>query len=153
MAINIVLVEPEIPGNTGSISRTCAVTGTQLHLVEPLGFDIGEKQVRRAGLDYWKHLNVQVHKSLDDFFENTQGVYYYCSTKASQYYHEVSFEDDCYLLFGKESKGLPEQLVFGNPEYAIKIPMKDGLRSLNLANAVGIVLYEALRQQGFDGLV
>ena len=153
MSINIVLVEPEIPANTGNISRTCAVTGTQLHLVEPLGFDIGEKQVRRAGLDYWQHLNVQVHKSLDDFFKNTQGVYYYCSTKAGRYYHEVKFEDDCYLLFGKETKGLPEDLIFNNPEYAIKIPMKDGLRSLNLSNAVGIVVYEALRQQGFVGLI
>ena len=153
MSINIVLVEPEIPANTGNISRTCAVTGTQLHLVEPLGFDISDKQVRRAGLDYWPHLNVQVHKSLDDFFKNTQGIYYYCSTKAKKYYHEVDFEQDCYLLFGKETKGLPEDLVFGNPEQAIKIPMKDGLRSLNLSNAVGIVVYEALRQQGFDGLL
>ena len=153
MSINIVLVEPEIPANTGNISRTCAVTGTQLHLVEPLGFDISDKQVRRAGLDYWPHLNVQVHKSLDEFFKNTQGIYYYCSTKAKKYYHEVVFEQDCYLLFGKETKGLPEDLVFGNPEQAIKIPMKDGLRSLNLSNAVGIVVYEALRQQGFDGLL
>ena len=153
MSINIVLVEPEIPANTGNISRTCAVTGTQLHLVQPLGFDISDKQVRRAGLDYWPHLNVKVHASLDDFFKNTQGVYYYCSTKASRYYHEVKFEDDCYLLFGKETKGLPEDLIFGNPEQAIKIPMKDGLRSLNLSNAVGIVVYEALRQQGFDGLL
>ncbi|MBT3319903.1 MAG: tRNA (cytidine(34)-2'-O)-methyltransferase [Clostridia bacterium] len=153
MSINIVLVEPEIPANTGNISRTCAVTGTQLHLVEPLGFDISDKQVRRAGLDYWPHLNVQVHESLDEFFKNTSGVYYYCSTKASRYYHEVKFEDDCYLLFGKETKGLPEDLVFGNPKQAIKIPMKDGLRSLNLSNAVGIVVYEALRQQGFDGLL
>lgn len=153
MKLNIVLVEPEIPNNTGNIGRTCAVTGAQLHLVEPLGFDIGEKQVRRAGLDYWPHLNVQVHKSLADFFENTQGIYYYCSTKATKHYHEVDFEDDCYLLFGKETKGLPEDLVFGNPEHAIKIPMKDGLRSLNLANAVSIVMYEALRQKGFDGLL
>jgi tRNA (cytidine/uridine-2'-O-)-methyltransferase len=153
MSINIVLVEPEIPANTGNISRTCAVTGTQLHLVEPLGFDISEKQVRRAGLDYWPHLNVQVHKSLDDFFKNTSGIYYYCSTKAKRYYHEVEYGDDCYLLFGKETKGLPEDLVFGNPEQAIKIPMKDGLRSLNLSNAVSIVVYEALLQQGFHGLL
>ena len=153
MSINIVLVEPEIPANTGNISRTCAVTGTQLHLVEPLGFDISDKQVRRAGLDYWPHLNVQVHSSLDDFFKNTQGIYYYCSTKASRYYNEVAFENDCYLLFGKETKGLPEDLIFSNPEQAIKIPMKDGLRSLNLSNAVGIVVYEALRQQGFDELL
>lgn len=152
MRLNIVLVEPEIPANTGNIARTCAVTGAQLHLVEPLGFSISDKQVRRAGLDYWPHLNVIVHKSLDDFFENTNGIYYYCSTKARRYYHEAAFEDDCYLLFGKETKGLPEHLIFDNPEQAIKIPMKNGLRSLNLSNSVSIIVYEALRQQGFEGL-
>lgn len=153
MAINIVLVEPEIPANTGNISRTCAVTGAQLHLVQPLGFDISDKQLKRAGLDYWPHLNVQVHRSLDEFFSETGGVYYYCSTKAKRHYHEIAYEDDCYLMFGKETKGLPEDLVFGNPERAIKIPMRSGLRSLNLSNAVSIILYEALRQKGFSGLV
>jgi len=152
MPINIVLVEPEIPANTGNISRTCAVTGAQLHLVEPLGFDISDKQVRRAGLDYWPHLNVQVHQSLDAFFESTNGVYYYCSTKAKRYYHDVAYEPDCFLLFGKETKGLPEPLIHQNPGHALKIPMREGLRSLNLSNAVSIVLYEALRQQGFSGL-
>lgn len=152
MRLNIVLVEPEIPANTGNIARTCAVTGAQLHLVEPLGFSISDKQVRRAGLDYWPHLNVIVHKSLDEFFENTNGIYYYCSTKAKRYYHEAAFEDDCYLLFGKETKGLPEHLIFDNPDQAIKIPMKNGLRSLNLSNSVSIIVYEALRQQGFEGL-
>lgn len=152
MRLNIVLVEPEIPANTGNIARTCAVTGAQLHLVEPLGFSISDKQVRRAGLDYWPHLNVIVHKSLDEFFENTKGIYYYCSTKAKRYYHEAAFEDDCYLLFGKETKGLPEHLIFDNPEQAIKIPMKNGLRSLNLSNSVSIIAYEALRQQAFEGL-
>jgi len=129
------------------------VTGAQLHLVEPLGFSISDKQVRRAGLDYWPHLNVQVHDSLDAFFRSTSGIYYYCSTKAKRYYHEVTFEEDCYLLFGKETKGLPENLIFSHPDEAIKIPMRSGLRSLNLANAVSVVLYEALRQQGFSGLV
>ena len=152
MRLNIVLVEPEIPANTGNIARTCAVTGAQLHLVEPLGFSISDKQVRRAGLDYWPHLNVIVHKSLDDFFANTEGIYYYCSTKAKRYYHEVSFEEDCYLLFGKETKGLPENLIFNNPEQAIKIPMRNGLRSLNLSNSVSVIVYEALRQHGFEGL-
>lgn len=152
MRLNIVLVEPEIPANTGNIARTCAVTGAQLHLVEPLGFSISDKQVRRAGLDYWPHLNVIVHKSLDDFFANTEGIYYYCSTKAKRYYHEVSFEEDCYLLFGKETKGLPENLIFNNPEQAIKIPMRNGLRSLNLSNSVSIIVYEALRQHGFECL-
>lgn len=152
MRLNIVLVEPEIPANTGNIARTCAVTGAQLHLVEPLGFSISDKHVRRAGLDYWPHLNVIVHKSLDDFFANTEGIYYYCSTKAKKYYHEVLFEEECYLLFGKETKGLPEHLIFDNPEQAIKIPMRNGLRSLNLSNSVSIIVYEALRQHGFVGL-
>lgn len=152
MRLNIVLVEPEIPANTGNIARTCAVTGAQLHLVEPLGFSISDKHVRRAGLDYWPHLNVIVHKSLDDFYANTDGIYYYCSTKAKKYYHEVLFEEECYLLFGKETKGLPEHLIFDNPEQAIKIPMRNGLRSLNLSNSVSIIVYEALRQHGFVGL-
>ena len=138
MKINIVLVEPEIPANTGNIARTCAVTGAQLHLVEPLGFDISDKQLRRAGLDYWPHLNVQVHKDLNAFFSSTKGKYYYCSTKAKRYYHQVAYEDGCYLLFGKETKGLPEPLIFENPDHAIKIPMNSGLRSLNLANSVKI---------------
>ncbi len=153
MRINIVLVEPEIPANTGNVARTCAVTGAQLHLVKPLGFSIDDKKLKRAGLDYWKHLNVIVHESMDEFFSSTSGTYYYCSTKAARYYHQVNYEDNCYLLFGKETKGLPEDIVFGNPQNAIKIPMKDGLRSLNLSNSVNIVLYEALRQNGFSGLV
>lgn len=153
MAFNIVLVEPEIPANTGNIARTCAVTGAQLHLVEPLGFSISDKQVKRAGLDYWPHLNVQVHSSIKEFFENTSGTYYYCSTKAKKYYTDVEYQDDCYLLFGKETKGLPEPLIFDNPENAIKIPMRNGLRSLNLSNAVSIIAYEALRQHGFEGMI
>ncbi len=153
MNINIVLVEPEIPANTGNVARTCAVTGAQLHLVEPLGFSIDDKQLKRAGLDYWPHLNVAVHKSLDEFFTATAGgSYYYCSTKAKHAYHEVSYEDGCYLLFGKETKGLPEPLIFSNPSRSIRIPMKDGLRSLNLSNSVSIVVYEALRQWGFPDM-
>lgn len=152
MQINIVLVEPEIPANTGNIARSCSVTGAQLHLVKPLGFSISDKHLKRAGLDYWPHLNVQVHESLNDFFANTSGTYYYCSTKAKRYYHEVKFDDGCYLLFGKETKGLPEDLIFSNPEHAIKIPMREGLRSLNLSNSAAIVLYEALRQNDFEGL-
>lgn len=152
MPINIVLVEPEIPANTGNIARTCAVTGAQLHLVRPLGFSISDKHLKRAGLDYWQHLNVIEHENLEVFFEKTNGPYYYCSTKAQKYYHEAVFEDDCYLMFGKETKGLPEDLIFANREHAIKIPMKDGLRSLNLSNAVSIILYEALRQNNYNGL-
>lgn len=150
MQINIVLVEPEIPANTGNIARTCAVTGARLHLVEPLGFDIGDKQLKRAGLDYWPHLNVAVHKSLEKFFEATRGgVYYYFSTKAQNNYHQMQYEDGCYLLFGKETKGLPEELIKAHPQHAMRIPMKPLLRSLNLSNAVCVVVYEALRQQGF----
>jgi tRNA (cytidine/uridine-2'-O-)-methyltransferase len=152
MHINIVLVEPEIPANTGNIARTCSVTGAQLHLVKPLGFSISDKHLKRAGLDYWPYLNVVVHESLQAFFENTSGVYYYCSTKAKKYYHETAFEDGCFLLFGKETKGLPEELIFSHPDNAIKIPMREGLRSLNLSNSVAIILYEALRQNSFDGL-
>lgn len=154
MRLNIVLVEPEIPANTGNIARTCAVTGAQLHLVEPLGFSIEDKHLKRAGLDYWSHLHVKVHKSLDDFFIATDGgIYYYCSTKAKRAYHEVDYEDSCYLLFGKETKGLPEPLIFENPENSIRIPMRPGLRSLNLSNSVSIVAYEALRQRGFPDMI
>ncbi len=154
MSFHVVLVEPEIPANTGNVARTCAVTGAQLHLVEPLGFDISDKQLKRAGLDYWPELNVQVHGGLDEFFTRTAGgVYYYCSTKARHSHTEVSYPDGCYLLFGKETKGLPERLVFENPETAVRIPMRQGLRSLNLSNSVAIVLYEALRQHGFEGLL
>jgi tRNA (cytidine/uridine-2'-O-)-methyltransferase len=154
MPFHVVLVEPEIPANTGNIARTCAVTGAQLHLVEPLGFDILDKQLKRAGLDYWPELNVQVHSSLEAFFDRTKGgVYYYCSTKARNRYTDIAYPEDCYLLFGKETKGLPEPLIFSHPESALRIPMREGLRSLNLSNSVAIVLYEVLRQHGFAGLV
>ncbi|MGI5849487.1 MAG: tRNA (uridine(34)/cytosine(34)/5-carboxymethylaminomethyluridine(34)-2'-O)-methyltransferase TrmL [Christensenellales bacterium] len=152
MRINIVLVEPEIPANTGNIARTCAVTGARLHLVEPLGFSIEDKYLKRAGLDYWKYLNVTVHHDIQSFFSETKGEYYYCSTKAVQYYYQVKFEDNCYILFGKETRGLPEDLIYANPNRCIKIPMKEGLRSLNLSNAVSVVLYEGLRQDNFTDL-
>lgn len=150
MCFHVVLVEPEIPANTGNVARTCAVTGAQLHLVEPLGFDLSDKQLKRAGLDYWPELHVAVHKSLDEFFERTAGgVYYYCSTKAGSRYTDVPYPDGCYFLFGKETKGLPEPLIFAHPDTAVRIPMREGLRSLNLSNSVAIVLYEALRQHEF----
>ena len=153
MPFHIVLVEPEIPANTGNIARTCAVTGAHLHLVEPLGFSISDKHLNRAGLDYWPHLGVTVHKNLEDFFKATDGGhYYFCSTKGKMSYHQTAFEEGCYLIFGKETKGLPEDLVYSDIGQAIRIPMKTGLRSLNLSNAVSIVLYEALRQHDFNNM-
>ena len=153
MGFHIVLVEPEIPANTGNIARTCAVTGAQLHLVEPLGFSISDKHLKRAGLDYWSHLGVRTYQNLNEFFTvNPGGKYYFCSTKAKKSYCDVAYEDGCFLMFGKETKGLPEELLFSGDGEAIRIPMRPGLRSLNLSNSVGIVLYEALRQSGFAGL-
>ncbi len=146
---NIVLVEPEIPQNTGNISRTCACTGARLHLVRPFKFEISDKTVKRAGLDYWDKLEIFYYDNLDDFFEkNKGGNFFYCSTKAKQLYTDVELPDNCFLLFGKETKGLPEDLIFSNLDKAIRIPMRQGLRSLNLSNSVAIVLYEAIRQNG-----
>ena len=151
--LNIVLVEPEIPGNTGNISRTCAILGAGLHLIEPLGFSIDEKHLRRAGLDYWDKLNLAVYQDLEHFYaQNGGGDFYYFSTKAARRYTDVRYQENSYLIFGKESKGLPEQIVYGNPERAVRIPMRNGLRSLNLANSVAIAAYEAARQLDFAGL-
>lgn len=153
---NIVLVEPEIPQNTGNISRTCACTGAALHIVRPMGFEITDAKLKRAGLDYWDKLDLTYYDDLNDFFEKTKDKgkrYYYLSKKASKKYTDVKFEDGDFLVFGKETKGLPEHIVFGNPDTALRIPMRENLRSLNLSNTVALVLYEALRQTGFDGLV
>lgn len=151
--INVVLVEPEIPQNTGNIARTCACTGTRLHLVKPFGFEISDRTVKRAGLDYWDKVEIFYYDSLDDFFnKNAGGKFFYLSTKAKKTYTDVQIPDGSFLLFGKETKGLPEPLVFGNPETAIRIPMGETLRSLNLANSVAIVLYDVLRRGGFKGL-
>lgn len=151
--INVVLVEPEIPQNTGNIARTCACTGSRLHLVRPFGFEISDRTVKRAGLDYWDKVEIFYYDSLDDFFRrNEGGKFFYLSTKAKKTYTDVEMPDGCFLLFGKETKGLPESLVFGNPETAIRIPMGESLRSLNLANSVAIVVYDALRRQNFPGL-
>lgn len=153
MKFNIVLVEPEIPQNTGNISRTCAVTGCALHLIEPLGFSVDEKHLRRAGLDYWQYLEVYTYKDLDEFFEkNKGGEYFYFSTKAPQKHTDVSYPENAYLFFGKESKGLPEELIENNLSRAVRIPMMSELRSLNLSNSVAIAVYEAQRQHGFAGL-
>ena len=150
---NIVLVEPEIPQNTGNIARTCAATGSKLHIVRPMGFEIDDRKLKRAGLDYWHLLGVQYYDNLDDFFEkNTGGRFFYSTTKAQYTYADSKFQDGDYILFGKETKGLPEELLYKNPERCIRIPMISEARSLNLSNAVAIVAYEALRQTGFNSL-
>ena len=148
--LNIVLVEPEIPQNCGNIARTCAATGARLHLVRPLGFDISEKAVRRAGLDYWHLVDVRDYESLDDFFARNDVRQMWClSTKAPRSYTEADFSDECYLFFGKETKGLPEDFLEAHREQCIRLPMREEARSLNLSNAVAITVYEALRQLAF----
>lgn len=151
--MNIVLVEPEIPQNTGNIARTCAATGASLSLIEPLGFEISDKYLKRAGLDYWNMVNVKVYRDLPTFFLENPGLNcYYATTKAPRAYSEVAYrEGDC-LIFGKETRGLPEALIAPNLDRCIRIPMIEGARSLNLSNSVAIVLYEALRQQNFPNL-
>ena len=151
--INIVLVEPEIPQNTGNIARTCAATGCVLHLVEPLGFALDDKRMKRAGLDYWHLLDVRMYKNLDEFFEkNPDGRYFYATTKAPQDYCEAEFHDGCWLFFGKETAGLPEDFRLAHYERCIRLPMRAEARSLNLSNSVAILTYEALKQLGFPGL-
>ncbi len=149
--MNIVLFEPEMPANTGNIGRTCVATNTRLHLIEPLGFRINEKALKRAGLDYWDKLDVRVYCNFEDFLERNPGARIYMSTtKAKKVYTEVSYEPDCYLMFGKESAGIPEEILVDYEETCVRIPMWGDIRSLNLSNAVSIVLYEALRQNGFE---
>lgn len=149
--LNIVLLEPEIPSNTGNIGRTCVATGTRLHLIEPLGFRLNEKAIKRAGMDYWKDLDVTTYINYEDFLEkNPNAKIYMATTKGKKIYTEVSYEPDCYLMFGKESAGIPEEILVKNQERAVRIPMIGDIRSLNLSNSVAIVLYEALRQNQFD---
>ena len=155
MALHIVLVEPEIPPNTGNIARSCAATGSILHLVKPLGFSIDDKTVRRAGLDYWPYVKLEVHESLDDFMQKHQGRrMYLATTKGGHLYTEVQFKDEDMILFGKETAGLPRDFISARESEAIRIPMvaETALRSLNLSNSVNIILFEALRQMGFPGL-
>ena len=152
--LNIVLVEPEIPQNCGNIARTCAATGCRLHLIRPLGFDISEKAVRRAGLDYWKDVEVLDYENLQDFFNKNEVKQMWClSTKAPRGYTEAAFEENCYLFFGKETKGLPEDFLAEHYAQCIRIPMLPDTRSLNLSNAVAITVYEALRQMNFPGFL
>ena len=151
--INIVLVEPEIPMNTGNIARTCAATRSRLHLIKPLGFDISDKAVKRAGLDYWHMVDLHVYENLEDFFEkNPNPDLWLATTKAPRDYTQARFENDCWLMFGKETAGLPEFLRQQHYQRCIRIPMRADARSLNLANSVAILTYEALRQQGFPEL-
>lgn len=148
--MNIVLYEPEIPSNTGNIGRTCVASGARLHLIEPLGFRIDEKAVRRAGLDYWEQLDVTTYRNYEDFLRKNPGAkIYMATTKGLHVYTEVAYEPDCYIMFGKESAGIPEEILLEHQAQAIRIPMNPQIRSLNLANSVAIVLYEALRQNGF----
>jgi tRNA (cytidine/uridine-2'-O-)-methyltransferase len=154
MKLNIVLVEPEIPQNTGNIARTCAVIGATLHLVKPLGFDISEKAVKRAGLDYWDKVDIVVHENLDAFKEYSKDKnVFLLSTKAKKVYSEITYPEDSYIVFGPESRGLPEEYILANFDNSLRIPMKQDLRSLNLSNSVAIVAYEALRQNNFSDLI
>lgn len=151
--LNIVLYEPEIPANTGNIGRTCVATGTRLHLIEPLGFKLNEKALKRAGMDYWKDLDVTTYIDYQDFLEKNPGAkIYMATTKAYKVYTDVEYEPDCYIMFGKESAGIPEEILVENEEDCMRIPMNGDIRSLNLGNSVAIVLYEALRQNGFAGM-
>ena len=151
--MNVVLLEPEIPQNTGHIGRTCCATGTKLHLIEPMGFRINEKSLKRAGMDYWENLDVTIYDSYNDFLEqNPNAKMWYATTKAPKRYTDVEFGPDDFIMFGKESAGIPEEILVDNKEGCIRIPMNPDIRSLNLANSVSIVLYEALRQNDFAGM-
>ena len=153
MAFNIVLLEPEIPANTGNIGRTCVATGTRLHLIEPLGFRLSEKDLKRAGMDYWPQLDVTTYVNYEDFLKKNPGARPSMATpQGPRVYTEAQFEPDCYIMFGKESAGIPEEILLENQERAIRIPMLGDTRSLNLSNSVAIVLYEALRQNDFPGM-
>lgn len=152
MTINIVLIEPQIPQNTGNIARTCAATGARLHLVGPMGFVIDDKKVKRAGLDYWDLLDITYYDSTDDFFSKNSGEFYYFTTKAPQRYTDLAYPDNAYLVFGREDAGLPEDLLHENPGTSVRLPMLPEARSLNLSNTVAIATYETLRQHDFGDL-
>ena len=151
--INIVLCEPEIPQNTGNIARTCAATGSSLHLIRPLGFEIDNAKLKRAGLDYWDKLDITYYDGLDDFFsKHPSAEIYYFTTKARHTYSDIDYPEDAWIMFGKETRGLPEELLYANPDSCVRIPMRDSLRSLNLSNSVAIAVYEILRQRDFEGM-
>ena len=151
--INIVLHEPEIPQNTGNIARTCAATGAALHLIKPLGFEIDDKKLKRAGLDYWHLLDITYYENEAEFFEkHKDAAIYYFSTKAPRKHTDVTYPDEVFLMFGKETAGIPERILAANPDTAVRIPMLPNLRSLNLSNSVAVAVYEVLRQRDFAGL-
>lgn len=150
--INIVMVEPEIPQNTGNVARTCAATGARLHLVGPMGFKIDDKKLKRAGLDYWQYLDITYYENLDEFFKKNNGDFYFFTTKGRTIHSDMKYNDNCYLFFGKETKGLPEELLIKYPDKALRIPMGSGIRSLNLSNSVAIAVYEVLRQWNYPEL-
>ncbi|MBR5485010.1 MAG: tRNA (cytidine(34)-2'-O)-methyltransferase [Oscillospiraceae bacterium] len=152
MILNIVLVEPQIPQNTGNIARTCAATGARLHLVGPMGFVIDDKKLKRAGLDYWELLDITVYKSLDEFFQKNSGNFFFFSTKAPRRYCDVPYPDNSYLFFGREDKGLPEELLLKNEASCVRLPMRSEARSLNLSNTVAVSVYEVLRQWDYPTL-
>ena len=154
MPLNVVLMQPEIPQNTGNISRTCVVTGSSLHIVKPMGFSLGERYLRRAGLDYWKYLNLSVHENTGDFFRYAgEKECWFFSSKAGIPFSEARFSEDCFLVFGNETKGLPAEMLKAHGEHCLRIPMVGGQRCLNLSNAVCVAVYEALRQHGYRGLI
>ncbi len=152
MQLNIVMVEPEIPQNTGNVARTCAATGARLHLVGPMGFRIDDRKLKRAGLDYWHLLDITYYEDLNEFFARNSGEFYFFSTKAPRRHTDVRYPENCYLFFGKETAGLPEELLFRNPERCVRIPMLEEARSLNLSNSVAIGVYEVLRQWDYPAL-
>ena len=151
--LHVILLEPEIPQNTGNIARTCAATGAALHLIRPLGFAIDDRKLKRAGLDYWHQLDITYYDGLDDFYaKNPEAEVYYFSTKAPHLYTEIEYPNPVFIMFGKETKGLPEELLHDNPDRCVRLPMREGLRSLNLSNSVAIAVYEILRQGNFADL-
>ena len=150
--LNIVMFEPEIPQNTGNVARTCAATGACLHLVGPMGFKIDDKKLKRAGLDYWQYLDITYYQSITEFFEKNQGEFFLFTTKGRHTHSDIDYPDNCYLIFGKETKGLPEELLIKNPDRCVRIPMQGEIRSLNLANSIAIAVYEALRQWNYPSL-
>ncbi|QXM05673.1 tRNA (uridine(34)/cytosine(34)/5-carboxymethylaminomethyluridine(34)-2'-O)-methyltransferase TrmL [Crassaminicella indica] len=156
MSINIVLFEPEIPPNTGNIARTCAATGSRLHLIKPLGFSIDDKHLKRAGLDYWDLLDLHIYDNIDELFAKYKGAkFFFATTKGKNFYTDMKYEDECFIVFGKETAGLPKEILNKNEDNCIRIPMvkNERARSLNLSNSANIILYEALRQTGFVNLV